>query len=323
MEASLAKIIKGASDLVTSDSETKAGFIKAALEKNRKAQPYIDQAKQLKVYASRAKKPMDLMKISEIREMLLTASGLSDKAFKYFSEDNKDEAIKQLINEFLIPNGSSFVDELVYRYLLIKGDSLGGSMRNYVGSVAEMQLIRTILSVLDIKKIDFQVLYKQNKSKNLWSSATYDEVYDIVDTIKAISWNSSKGNRVLFFDTNIPLNEDKNVDINLYNASTSDYAAGEIVKRNDLAIMFGELKGGIDPAGADEHWKTANTALGRIRNNFSANKFKVKTSFIGAAIVKGMSTEIWDQLKNGTLDYAANLTVEEQLTNYCDWLINL
>ena len=32
--------------------------------------------------------------------------------------------------------------------------------------------------------------------------------------------------------------------------------------------MFGELKGGIDPAGADEHWKTGNSALVRIRKAF-------------------------------------------------------
>ena len=42
--------------------------------------------------------------------------------------------------------------------------------------------------------------------------------------------------------------------------------------------MLGELKGGIDPAGADEHWKTGN---------------------------------------------AANITVDKQITMYCDWVINL
>jgi hypothetical protein len=31
---------------------------------------------------------------------------------------------------------------------------------------------------------------------------------------------------------------------------------------------LGELKGGIDPAGADEHWKTARTALQRIDDAF-------------------------------------------------------
>lgn len=221
------------------------------------------------------------------------------------------------------PAGNSFVDELVYRYLLIKGDSLGGSMRNYVGTVAKMKLIRSILSLMDMKEIPFKILKKEDQQRNRWRLAKYQEMYDIVDSIKAVAWANDKGNRVVFFDTNIPLNENKNVDINLYNATTDDYEGGRIVNKDESAIMFGELKGGIDPAGADEHWKTANTALGRIRNNFSARGIKVKTSFIGAAIVRGMATEIWEQLENETLNFAANLTVDKQMTNYCDWLINL
>jgi len=34
---------------------------------------------------------------------------------------------------------------------------------------------------------------------------------------------------------------------------------------------MGELKGGIDPAGADEHWKTANKALDKMRKPFTPN----------------------------------------------------
>ena len=36
-------------------------------------------------------------------------------------------------------------------------------------------------------------------------------------------------------------------------------------------MALGELKGGIDPAGADEHWKTARTALSRIHEAFARN----------------------------------------------------
>jgi type II restriction enzyme len=87
--------------------------------------------------------------------------------------------------------------------------------------------------------------------------------------------------------------------------------------------MLGELKGGIDPAGADEHWKTGNTALNRIRAAFAENKLNIATSFIGAAIEKKMATEIFTQLKQKTLSCAANLTIDAQLVNYCDWLLKL
>jgi len=36
-----------------------------------------------------------------------------------------------------------------------------------------------------------------------------------------------------------------------------------------------------------------------------------------------MATEIFAQLKNKTLSYAANLTIDKQLVNYCKWIINL
>jgi hypothetical protein len=32
--------------------------------------------------------------------------------------------------------------------------------------------------------------------------------------------------------------------------------------------MFGELKGGIDHSGADEHWKTAYTEINRVKSAF-------------------------------------------------------
>lgn len=78
------------------------------------------------------------------------------------------------------------------------------------------------------------------------------------------------------------------------------------------------LKGGIDPAGADEHWKTGNSALERDRKAFNYN---IKTSFVGAAIVEDMANEIYQQLQDGTLSNAANLYKDNQLTEYVQWII--
>lgn len=116
----------------------------------------------------------------------------------------------------------------------------------------------------------------------------------------------------------------KNVDICLYESNTTEYDKGKIVRRPERALMLGELKGGIDPAGADEHWKTGNTALIRIRDSFAAAGYPgIKTSFIGAAIANAMAGEIYGQLQEGTLTNAANLTDTNQLVEYCNWLIQL
>lgn len=58
------------------------------------------------------------MNIEEIGSPLLTASGLSDKALNYFTEDDKIKAIKEFIYKFLNPAGENFIDEAVYRYLI-------------------------------------------------------------------------------------------------------------------------------------------------------------------------------------------------------------
>ena len=80
----------------------------------------------------------------------------------------------------------------------------------------------------------------------------------------------------------------------------------------------------IDPAGADEHWKTGNSALNRIRSSFAdAGYPDMKTSFIGAAIERSMAEEIYGQLEDGTLTNASNLTNNNQLVAYCNWLIEL
>ena len=69
--------LKSYEDLITLYEETRAGFIALALEKNRTATPFVEEAKALKVFASRAKTPKELLGISEIQDSLLTA-GRSD-----------------------------------------------------------------------------------------------------------------------------------------------------------------------------------------------------------------------------------------------------
>lgn len=135
-------------------------------------------------------------------------------------------------------------------------------------------------------------------------------------------WSIKNESRLLVFNRIIKAVK-KNVDICLFEGNTFSYAS--LDKSYELAhsIMYGELKGGIDPAGADEHWKTGNTALERIRISFANEGYSVKTSFVGAAIVSAMAGEIYNQLKNETLTNAANLTNNNQLTEYCNWLIQL
>lgn len=110
----------------------------------------------------------------------------------------------------------------------------------------------------------------------------------------------------------------------LLNAKLTEPLRGEnsIIKANEKYLALGELKGGIDPAGADEHWKTAKSALIRIRNAFTKIHLTPKTFFIGAAIEKSMAIEILDELQSGILANAANLSNDDQLTEMAKWILD-
>ncbi len=304
-------------DLITPHEEIRYGFVSLALERNRQATPFVEQARALKVYALQANTPTDLLRIDEIRPALLTAAGFSDKAVGHTDEVNQTRAIELLIEKFLEPTGAEFVEELVYRFLLTRGDSLGGSMRNIAGKLAERKLTRAIISSLTLTRTTFQWL---NTISNTWIKKSNNEA-DIELNLKGISWRRNGETRTLIYNKTIPIVE-KNIDICLLDC-TPDEIKPETYKVPERFIAFGELKGGIDPAGADEHWKTAQTALTRIRNAFSAKDLSPYLFFIGAVIVDSMAQEIWTHLEEGTLGNAANLTDPDQVASLSNWLVGL
>ncbi len=313
------KFITSATSLVTTHEQTRAGFLAIALEKNMVGDPYVKQALAFKAMVAHTTSPDDFLNIPQIRPFMLTAAGLSEKSLQHLNEEDHMVVIKELIDKFLKPAGNAYIDETIYRYLLTKGDAVGGIMRNRIGSMGQEKLIRCILSCMNVRGI----FYAWCDGGRFWNKKTADD-FGIEKNIKALHWrNPSDEERILGFNMTISTVK-KNVDICLFDASIADYSQGKIAKfKPELAIMLGELKGGIDPAGADEHWKTANTALDRIRTSYADIGASILTSFVGAAIEKAMAVEIYEQLINGTMTNAANLTDTNQLVEYCNWLLDL
>ena len=203
--------------------------------------------------------------------------------------------------------------------MILKGDAVGGTMRNRIGALGQEHLIRAILSSMTVRGIR---CYKASTDSEKWKIVNKNDV-GVETDVKALYWKNSKGGKVLIFNSKIPT-VNKNVDISLFSCKETEYNQKDIVCNNPNAIMFGELKSGIDPAGADEHWKTGNSALNRIRESFAKEGFdKIKTSFIAAAIEQSMAKEIFEQLQKGVLTNATNLTNNNQLIEYCNWLIEL
>lgn len=304
-------------DLVTAYEKTRSGFVALAIERNRRATPLIDQARVLKTIASQVNSPADLINLVEIQPALLAASGISDKAGGYLQPQDKIQAIEGLIKEFLEPAGSDFIEELVYRFLLTRGDTLGGSMRNVGGVLAQRKFTRAILANLALANISYYWLHSTTKT---WIPMT-DEDAGIDLYVKGLSWSIGNKNRTIIYNITVPLVK-SNIDVYLFNCGYQQISP-TIYKIPNLYITLGELKGGIDPAGADEHWKTARTALSRIWKAFSQVDLSPHTFFIGAAIEKRMAEEIWNNLESGKLSNAANMTNDTQVDSICHWLISL
>lgn len=304
-------------DLITSPEATRAGFVALALEKNRKASPYIAEARTLQQMALSVQEPMELLQVKGIEMALLTAAGLSDKSVAHLLPQDKKEAVLGLIKNFLEPAGNQFVEELIFRFLLTRGDTLGGSMRNVGGVLAQQKLTRAIISTLTIGGLKY--IWQHGKSRQ-WFEMSEDDA-EIEVYLRSLSWQNERGNRTLIYNLTPPFIKN-NVDMCLFNRLPQELNESNYqIAREYLAL--GELKGGIDPAGADEHWKTARTALERVRQAFSKTDTTPTTFFIGAAIEKKMSIEIWEQLNSNILSNAANLTNHKQLASIAHWLCHL
>lgn len=273
-----------ARDLETTKSGNQGWLARLALERHRRATPYIAQARALRCAASQAKHPIDLERIPEIKAALTRVS---------------DE---------------NFVEELVYRFLINGGEALGCSMRNAGGILAQRRLARTLISILALSGTRFRW---QETSTRAWADGTGEEA-DIELSLRAISWKNGNKKRTAVFNLGVPFLKN-NVDLCLFNCSDADLSK-ETYNSPSSYIALGELKGGIDPAGADEHWKTARTALTRIQTAFAKQNLKPHTFFIGAAIEKKMAREIWEMLSDGTLENAANLTNDDQVASMSRWL---
>lgn len=309
--------LKSSKDLETTYEAIRAGFVGLALEKNRRATPFVAQARALKASASRVKTPADLLKIKEIRAALLTAAGVSDKATNHLQESDKHAAMSELIKNFLEPAGANFVEELVFRFLLTRGDTLGGSMRNIGGFMAQKKLTRSLIAHLKMAGKTCQWLHSET---NVWADLPEDDT-DIELQLRGLCWVLPKGPRTLVYNLTVPF-LGNNVDFCLFR-SRADNLTKDTHENPTAYIALGELKGGIDPAGADEHWKTARTALNRIHEAFATHTLKPHTFFIGAAIEAKMASEIWALLEHGILENAANLTDEDQIASVTRWLCGL
>lgn len=296
--------VTSATDLVTRIEDTKAGFLWQAQEKARRSSEYDDLASHFlaKVQTDQVRSVQDVHADPKLERFMIAACMLSEKSLKYVSPT---EQIAALV-DFSQMKNSAYVDKLVRRYFLTFGDSLGGTMRNVVGGVGQTKLDTAVFNKLTALGKKPTRILNSSKTKAV-----------------AIVW----ADRVVIFDKK-PKFIDNSVDIIVIRKTpeetiTKPADLKNLLERVDDYTCAGELKSGIDPAGADEHWKTAKSALDRINTVFSGQgKATPNLVFIGAAIENAMSIEIFNLLQSGWLAGTANLNNSSQFEEVVDLIIS-
>lgn len=291
--------IRSASDLVTSHRAVCEGFLSQALTKTEKATPFVQRAQQLWDVLKTVPDVLSVFDHPEILDDVVAAAGFSDKARSHLSVEELALALLPALRTIDEQSHGLWREEIVYRYLLTRGDTLGGIMRNITGALAGKQFSEAILAALGERGVTANVRRSPGNP----------------DKVQTIEWQG----RLLLFDKK-PRFIGNFIDVILLDTSTIQVSAKDRLERRQDYVACGELKGGIDPAGADEHWKTANSALERIRQSFPQGQ-QPHLFFVGAAIEAAMAREIFTQLQDGRLRYAANFTVPEQVADLAAWFV--
>jgi hypothetical protein len=156
--------LKNDQNLITTHEETQAGYYSLINERNRKAARYLEEARALRFTASKAYNAPDLLNLREMQSALLMADGVSGNALNYLDKN-------ELVKRYLKPADKAFVDDLVFRFLLARGDALACSMRNVDGELARRKLIRSFISILNLADCS----YKWLDSRGNWIGKKKDD----------------------------------------------------------------------------------------------------------------------------------------------------
>jgi site-specific DNA-methyltransferase (cytosine-N4-specific) len=199
------------------------------------------------------------------------------------------------------------------------GDSLGGSSRNEVGRVAMALVLRPLIEGLwrrgYLESITFSVRESlipgrgRDKEQTVIISPDLDLEAVLVDAeTKFVKYQKvqSKSGVSMLVDKQIRWRDKTG---KTFEAS-SDLHSLRHAGATDTDVLWGaEVKGGADPAGSDEHWKTASTALARaIEAAKQSDHPQPPLSFIGTTIVQTVALEIKAWIERGDLVSAYNLT---------------
>jgi hypothetical protein len=200
------------------------------------------------------------------------------------------------------------------------GDSLGGVARNEVGRLASAQVIRMLALHLHRKWRLASIVYRlkgrvvtndeeDDEASGQEHTLTVSPEMDLETILDRLEGQRVKyrelvlrnGNRLLL---------DRQLEWQSFDGR--NYRIGPDLHSQSPAVDMlwaGEIKGGADPAGSDEHWKTATQALSRISEACDkTGRPKPDLSFMATIIVERVAKEAQTWIDDSRLTSVYNLT---------------
>jgi hypothetical protein len=221
------------------------------------------------------------------------------------------------------------------------GEALGGVSRNEVGRYASAQIMHYLISEwhrlgyletvyytlkpsLDIEE-ESEEEGEQNQQFGVPLTLTVTPTYDIQSFLSFVEARRVKYQEVTLRN-GYRLLLDRQFHWVESGEEAKDHKIGvDMTSKSVLLDMEwgAEVKGGADPAGSDEHWKTATQALGRVLAAAErTGRPKPKLSFIATILVDRVALEAQDWIDKGKLVSVHNLTKiaesEVELRNFLD-----
>jgi len=206
--------------------------------------------------------------------------------------------------------------EMVFSNL---GESIGGSWRNEVGRLAYAEVIGSLLRYLRDKGYLSTVLYDL-KGQLAGESENEEEIFLARDNLLVDGEDfperleDLEAYRVVY-KTIVLRNGNElrlNRQIEWIDREGTVYKIGpdlSAFSTGDTITWGGELKGGADPAGSDEHWKTATRAFDRILDAAEkTGRSKPELSFIATILVDRVAREAALWIQQGKLTSVYNLS---------------
>jgi type II restriction enzyme len=285
-----------AKDLVTKEEDIVKGVMWQSHQKRSLSKDIVKNSLEAKRRLRKITDIEDIFCDNLLLDFVLAATMLSKKSIQHFSHSSLVSYIKSEI-DFDRINEQNYLNEIEKYYLQTAGEAVGGKIRNIIGKKGNDIFVRYIKEYLNKNNIEYIEIIKNNNIQ-------------LIETNEIVILFNKKPNFI-----------GKSVDflvIKKYENGTYD------IEDHNQYISAGELKSGIDPAGADEHWKTARTALSRIHKAFiQKNIDSPNIFFIGGAISKNMAEEIIENIYNKKLAWGANLNNKKQMEKTIKELLNL